>query len=134
VEPFLAQGGAAVVPAVATGQAQFGFSNITSLLQAEARGVPLALVAPGSGATGDPEADFAAAMVESQQYATDHPDEARAVLSSYTQIQPDVAAALTLPKYPTEIDRNSVAKLLDLGVKDGNVPDGVDLDKVFADL
>jgi NitT/TauT family transport system substrate-binding protein len=256
VEPFLAQGGAAIVPAVVTGQAQFGFSNITSLLQAEARGVPLALVAPGSGATGDPKADFAAvivrsdspvqnaadlagrsvainsinnisdtvvreavrqaggdagsvkfvelpfpnmvaavadgsvdaaftvepfatvgkgqgmravaspytqtdpdltvagyftsdkyasenpdavkafaaAMVESQQYATDHPDEARAVLSSYTQIQPDVAAALTLPKYPTEIDRNSVAKLLDLGVKDGNVPDGVDLDKVFADL
>ncbi|HEV7871278.1 MAG TPA: ABC transporter substrate-binding protein [Modestobacter sp.] len=256
VEPFLAQGGAAIVPAVVTGQAQFGFSNITSLLQAEARGVPLALVAPGSGATGDPDADFAAvivrsdspvqdaadlagrsvainsinnisdtvirqavrqaggdaesvkfvelpfpnmvaavadgsvdaaftvepfatvgkgqgmravaspytqthpdltvagyftsdqyaadnpdavqafaeAMVEAQQYATDHPGEARAVLGSYTQIDPAVAAALTLPRFQTEIDRDSVAKLLGLGVQDGNIPDGVDLDEVFADL
>jgi NitT/TauT family transport system substrate-binding protein len=256
VEPFLAQGGAAIVPAVVTGDAQFGFSNITSLLQAEARGVPLALVAAGPGATGDPKADFAAvivkadspvqdaadlagrtvainsinnisdtvvretvrqaggdaesikfvelpfpnmvaavadgsvdaaftvepfatvgkqqgmraiaspytqtdsdltvagyftsdqyaaenpevvqafadAMVEAQQYATDHTDEARAVLGSYTQIQPEVAAALTLPTYQTEINRDSVAKLLELGVQDGNIPDGVDLDAVFADL
>jgi NitT/TauT family transport system substrate-binding protein len=256
VEPFLAQGGAAIVPAVVTGQSQFGFSNITSLLQAEARGVPLALVAPGPGATGDPAADFAAvivkadspvqdaadlagrtvainsinnisdtvvreavrqaggdaetvkfvelpfpnmvaavadgsvdaafavepfatvgksqglravaspytqtdanltvagyftsdqyaaenpetvkafadAMVEAQQYATDHSDEARAVLGSYTQIQADVAAALTLPRYQTEINRDSVAKLLELGVGDGIIPAGVDLDKVFADL
>jgi NitT/TauT family transport system substrate-binding protein len=256
VEPFLAQGGAAIVPAVVTGQAQFGFSNITSLLQAEARGVPLALVAPGPGATGDPAADFAAvivqagspvqdaadlagrtvainsinnisdtvvreavrqaggdaeavqfvelpfpnmvaavadgsvdaaftvepfatvgkgqgmravaspytqtdddltvagyftsdqyvaenpeivqafaeAMVEAQQYATDHSDEARAVLGSYTQIDPAVAADLTLPRYQTEINRDSVGKLLELGVGDGIIPDGVDLDKVFADL
>jgi NitT/TauT family transport system substrate-binding protein len=256
VEPFLAQGGAAIVPAVVTGQAQFGFSNITSLLQAEARGVPLALVAPGPGATGDPAADFAAvivtadspvqdaadlagrtvainsinnisdtvvretvrqaggdpktikfvelpfpnmvaavadgsvdaaftvepfatvgksqgmravaspytqtdanltvagyftsdqyaaenpdivkafaeAMVEAQQYATDHSDEARAVLDSYTQIDPAVAADLTLPRYQTEINRDAVAKLLELGVGDGIIPDGVDLDKVFANL
>jgi NitT/TauT family transport system substrate-binding protein len=256
VEPFLAQGGAAIVPAVVTGQSQFGFSNITSLLQAEARGVPLALVAPGPGATGDPAADFAAvivtadspvqdaadlagrtvainsinnisdtvvretvrqaggdpktikfvelpfpnmvaavadgsvdaaftvepfatvgksqgmravaspytqtdanltvagyftsdqyaaenpdivkafaeAMVEAQQYATDHSDEARAVLDSYTQIDPAVAADLTLPRYQTEINRDAVAKLLELGVGDGIIPDGVDLDKVFANL
>jgi NitT/TauT family transport system substrate-binding protein len=256
VEPFLAQGGAAIVPAVVTGQAQFGFSNITSLLQAEARGVPLALVAPGPGATGDPAADFAAvivkpdspvqdaadlagrtvainsinnisdtvvreavrqaggdaesvkfaelpfpnmvaavadgsvdaaftvepfatvgrsqgmravaspytqtdanltvagyftsdqyaqqhpevvkafaeAMVEAQQYATDHSDEVRAVLGSYTQIEAGVAADLTLPRYQTEINRDSVARLLELGVGDGVIPEGVDLDKVFADL
>jgi NitT/TauT family transport system substrate-binding protein len=256
VEPFLAQGGAAIVPAVVTGEAQFGFSNITSLLQAEARGVPLALVAAGPGATGDPAADFAAvvvpadspvqdaadladrtvainsinnisdtvvreavrqaggdatavqfvelpfpnmvaavadgsvdaaftvepfatvgrsqgmraiaspytqtdpdltvagyftsdqylaenpdvvqaftdAMVEAQQYATDHPEEVRAVLGSYTQIEASVAADLTLPRYQTEIDRDSVALLLELGVEDGIIPEGVDLDAVFADL
>jgi NitT/TauT family transport system substrate-binding protein len=77
---------------------------------------------------------FAEAMVEAQQYATDHPGEARAVLGSYTQIDPAVAAALTLPRFQTEIDRHSVAKLLGLGVQDGNIPDGVDLDEVFADL
>jgi NitT/TauT family transport system substrate-binding protein len=63
VEPFLAQGGAAIVPAVVNGEAQFGFSNITSLLQATARGVPLQLVAPGPGATGNPDDDFAAVIV-----------------------------------------------------------------------
>jgi NitT/TauT family transport system substrate-binding protein len=45
-----------------------------------------------------------------------------------------VAADLTLPRYQTEINRDSVAKLLELGVGDGIIPDGVDLDEVFADL
>ncbi|MCZ2815041.1 ABC transporter substrate-binding protein [Modestobacter sp. VKM Ac-2984] len=256
VEPFLAQGGAAIVPAVLSGEAEFGFSNITSLLQAESRGVPLALVAPGPGATGDPEEDFAAvivpedsdvqqpadlagkriainsinnisdtvvretvrqdggdpssiqfvelafpnmvaavadgsvdaafavepfatvgvsqgmrvvaapytetdealtvagyftsdpyaaenpeivqafadAMEEAQQYATEHPDEVREVLSSYTNIDPAIAQELTLPTYQTEINRDSVARLLELGVEDGIIPEGVDLENVFADL
>ncbi|GAA4744455.1 ABC transporter substrate-binding protein [Modestobacter marinus] len=256
VEPFLAQGGAAIVPAVLSGEAEFGFSNITSLLQAESRDVPLALVAPGSAASGDPAADFAAvivpadspvqepadlagtrvainsinnisdtvvretvrqdggdpssiqfvelafpnmvaavadgsvdaafavepfatvgvsqgmrvvaapytltdealtvagyftsdqyaaeepetvqafadAMAEAQQYATEHPDAVREVLGSYTNIEPAIAQELTLPSYQTEVDRGSVERLLELGVEDGIIPEGVDLDNVFADL
>ncbi|MCZ2804632.1 ABC transporter substrate-binding protein [Modestobacter sp. VKM Ac-2983] len=256
VEPFLAQGGAAIVPAVLSGEAEFGFSNITSLLQAESRGVPLALVAPGPGATGNAEEDFAAvivpddsdvqepadlagkriainsinnisdtvvretvrqdggdpssiefvelafpnmvaavadgsvdaafavepfatvgvsqgmrvvaapytqtdealtvagyftsdqyaaenpetvqafadAMEEAQQYATEHPDEVREVLGSYTNIDPAIAQELTLPTYQTEINRDSVERLLELGVEDGIIPEGVDLENVFADL
>ncbi|WP_156119264.1 ABC transporter substrate-binding protein [Modestobacter caceresii] len=256
VEPFLAQGGAAIVPAVLAGEAEFGFSNITSLLQAESRGVPLALVAPGSGATGNVEEDFAAvivpadsevqepadlagkrvainsinnisdtvvretvrqdggdpssiqfvelafpnmvaavadgsvdaafavepfatvgvsqgmrvvaapytqtdealtvagyftsdqyaaenadtvqafadAMAEAQQYATEHPAEVREVLGSYTNIDPAIAQELTLPAYQTEIDRDSVEVLLELGVEDGVIPEGVDLENVFAEL
>ena len=256
VEPFLAQGGAAIVPAVVTGEAQFGFSNITSLLQAEARNIPLALVAPGPGATGNPEEDFAAvivaadspiqdpadlegrtvainsinnisdtvvretvrqaggdpdsirftelafpnmvaavaggqvdaafavepfatvgvsqglrtvaspytltdpdltvagyftsdayaaenpevvqrfaeAMAEAQQYALDNPDEVREVLGTYTEIAPEVAAELTLPNYQTEINRDSVEKLLELGVQDGIIPEGVSLDEVLVEF
>lgn len=43
----LAQGGAAIVPAVVSGEYQFGFSNITSLLLGVNRGVPLQAVSSG---------------------------------------------------------------------------------------
>lgn len=47
-----AQGGAAIVPAVVSGEYEFGFSNITSLLLAADRGVPLQAVASGPFAVG----------------------------------------------------------------------------------
>ncbi|MFW3170283.1 ABC transporter substrate-binding protein [Geodermatophilus sp. CPCC 206100] len=253
VEPFLAQGGAAIVPAVVNGEAQFGFSNITSLLQATGRGVPLALVAPGPGATGNAEDDFAAvvvptdspvqtaadlaglrvainsinnisdtvvkesvrqaggdpsgiefveipfpdmvaavstgqvdaafaveptatvgesqglrrvsapytetdddlsvagyftsdqyaaenpdvvqsfaeAMVEAQEYAQANPDQVREVLGSYTQIAPEIAQQLTLPTFQTEINRESVERLLELGNEDGIIEGDVDLEQLF---
>jgi NitT/TauT family transport system substrate-binding protein len=62
---------------------------------------------------------FTEAMTESLRYADAHPDEARRVLGTYTQIAPDVVAKLTLPKWATEIDRQSVQTLADLGVEDG---------------
>jgi NitT/TauT family transport system substrate-binding protein len=43
----------------------------------------------------------------------------RAVLSSYTQITSGAAAKLTLPKWPAEINTQSVQTLADLAVKDG---------------
>ncbi|MGY1644217.1 ABC transporter substrate-binding protein [Geodermatophilus sp. SYSU D00703] len=253
VEPFLAQGGAAIVPAVVNGEAQFGFSNITSLLQATGRGVPLALVAPGPGATGNTEDDFAAvvvpadspiqtaadlagkrvainsinnisdtvvresvrlaggdpstiefveipfpdmpaavstgqvdaafavepsatvgesqglrrvsapytetdddltvagyftsdqyaaenpevvqqftdAMVEAQEYAQANPDQVREVLGSYTQISPEIAQQLTLPTFQTEINRESVERLLELGEQDGIIEGDVDLSQLY---
>ncbi|MGY1705349.1 ABC transporter substrate-binding protein [Geodermatophilus sp. SYSU D00697] len=255
VEPFLAQGGAAIVPAVVNGEAQFGFSNITSLLQAEARGVPLGLVAPGPGATGNAEDDFAAvvvpadspiqsaadlagkrvainsinnisdtvvresvrqaggdpegiqfveipfpdmpaavstgqvdaafavepsatvgesqglrrvsapytetdddltvagyftsdqyaaenpdvvqrfadAMIEAQEYAQANPDQVRAVLGTYTQISPEIAQQLTLPTFQSEINRESVEKLLELGEQDGIIEGDVELDNIFVE-
>jgi NitT/TauT family transport system substrate-binding protein len=36
-----AQGGAAIVPGVVSGQFQFGFSNVTSLMLAQTKGVPI---------------------------------------------------------------------------------------------
>ena len=59
-----AQGGAAVVPGVMSGQFQFGFSNITSLLLAAQEGLPLQIVANGVASTGDPETDFSGVMVQ----------------------------------------------------------------------
>ena len=52
------QGGAAIVPGVVSGQFQFGFSNVTSLLIASSRGLPLKVVSNGVASTGKDKADF----------------------------------------------------------------------------
>lgn len=57
VEPQLAAGGAAIVPAVVSNSNQFGFSNNVSLIVAKAKGVPLQAITPGVGiAPGNNEA------------------------------------------------------------------------------
>jgi NitT/TauT family transport system substrate-binding protein len=236
------QGGAAIVPGVVSGQFQFGFSNVTSLLIAQSRGLPLKVVSNGVASTGKDKADFGgvvvkdasirtaadlagkrvavntlknigdstirasvrkaggdpssirfvelpfpdmpaalqagrvdavwvvepflsaslsqggrlvasnyvdtapnltvavyftsqklikddpdlvkrftAAMTESLAYADAHPDEARQVLTTYTQIDEAVIKDLTLPKWPPEINRASVETLAKLAVQDGLV-------------
>ncbi len=242
------QGGAAIVPGVVSGQFQFGFSNVTSLLIARSRGPPLKVVANGVASTskdkadysgvvtrddsirtaadlagkqvavntlknigdstirasvrkagGDPssikfvelafpdmpaalQADrvdaiwvvepflstslgeggrlvasnyvdtapdltvavyftseqltksdpdlvkrFTEAMTESLAYADSHPDEARQVLTTSTQFDVAVIQELTLPKWPPEINRESVETLATLAVQDGLVTEQPDL-------
>ncbi|MFZ3453541.1 ABC transporter substrate-binding protein [Arthrobacter sp. 7Tela_A1] len=58
----LAQGGAAIVPAVTSGQMDFGFSNITSMIVGRSKGLPVHMVAAGPSSTGNTEEDFAAVM------------------------------------------------------------------------
>jgi NitT/TauT family transport system substrate-binding protein len=59
-----AQGGAAIIPAVVSGQYQFGFSNTTSLLLAASKGLPLKVVSSGDATTGKEGADFGAVVVK----------------------------------------------------------------------
>ena len=66
-----AQGGAAIVPGVMSGQFQFGFSNITSLLLAAQEGLPLQVVANGVASTGEADADFGAVVVKPESGITD---------------------------------------------------------------
>jgi NitT/TauT family transport system substrate-binding protein len=253
VELVTAQGGAAIVPAVISGEFDFGFSNITSLLVAQTKGLPLKIVAAGDSTTGKPGEDFAAvvapqgssiagpadlagrtvavntlnnigtttiskvvddaggdastinfvelpfpdmpaalaegridaawglepfltimrnqgatpvtwnyaetdpnlviaayfttqqkveedpelveafteAMNESLQYAQDNPDAARGALSSYTQIDPAVAEALILPRWPSEIDADAVQLLADLAEQDGLVDTPPDIEALL---
>lgn len=243
------QGGAAIVPGVMSGQFQFGFSNVTSLMLARDQGLPLKIVAPGNSSTGvdgedfsavvvtddspiqsakdlagktvavntlknigdttiresirkdggdpdsvkfvelalpdmpaavangqvdaawvvepfvaiskgqgdrviasnlvdtapdlmiagyftseelaqsDPELveNFVAAMTESLEYADAHPDEARDIVSTYTEIDAETLANVTLPKWPTTINEESTQKLADLAEQDGLVEQPVDL-------
>jgi NitT/TauT family transport system substrate-binding protein len=59
-----AQGGAAIVPGVASGQFQFGFSNVTSLMVAQSNNVPVRAVANGNASTGVQDKDFSELMVK----------------------------------------------------------------------
>jgi NitT/TauT family transport system substrate-binding protein len=57
IEPAVAEGGAAVVPAVMSGDNQIGFSNVTSLMLAQEQNLPIKPIAAGvSGAASEDEA------------------------------------------------------------------------------
>ncbi|MEU1185026.1 ABC transporter substrate-binding protein [Streptomyces sp. NPDC005820] len=59
-----AQGGAAIVPGVVSGQFQFGFSNMTSLMVARSNDVPVKAVSNGIASTGVQGKDFGAITVK----------------------------------------------------------------------
>jgi NitT/TauT family transport system substrate-binding protein len=63
VELVTGQGGAALVPAVVSGEQDFAFSNTLSLMVAQEAGLPIQAVAPGNSSTGDPAADFSCVVV-----------------------------------------------------------------------
>jgi NitT/TauT family transport system substrate-binding protein len=59
-----AAGGANIIPAVAAGQYEFGFSNSPSVLIAQTNGVPIKAIAPGDSTTGRPGSDFSGLVVK----------------------------------------------------------------------
>jgi NitT/TauT family transport system substrate-binding protein len=248
-----AQGGAAIVPGVVSGDLDFGFSNVTSMLIARSQGLPIQIVANGNSSTGDREEDFAAVMVgkdsnvqeitdlegariavntlnnisdntisaavaeaggdpatidyvempfpdmgaalekgnvdgiaavepfmtlaeqngarpvlsnyaypvddltvavwftteqtvqqdpetvdafsaamqRSLKYADSNPDEVRKILPEYTELAPDLIEQLTLPRYPAEVNRNSVEELAELAVTNGMIEEVPDLEALI---
>ncbi|XVV16266.1 ABC transporter substrate-binding protein [Actinoplanes sp. CA-131856] len=70
---------------------------------------------------------FTAAMAKSLEYASSHGDEARAVLTDYTKIDPAVQKSLVLPKWPSTVDNDSMQVLSDLALKDGLITKQPDL-------
>ncbi len=82
----------------------------------------------------DPELikNFTEAINESMEYASAHPDGARAVLSTYTKVSAPVAAALTLPKWPTGLDEASAKALGDAAHKYGTLSKEPDVSGLFG--
>ncbi|WP_341721027.1 ABC transporter substrate-binding protein [Micromonospora sp. FIMYZ51] len=74
---------------------------------------------------------FSEAMKESLAYADSHAEEVREILGDYTRISPEVRATMILPKWPAEINRDSVQALADLAVTDGLLTSKPDLDKLL---
>ena len=60
---------------------------------------------------------FARAINKSSDYATKHPDEARATIPKFTKIPAEVAKKIRLPLWPTQIDRKQLQQLIDYAVK-----------------
>jgi NitT/TauT family transport system substrate-binding protein len=248
-----AQGGAAIIPGVVSGEFQFGFSNVTSLLLASGQGLGLQMVAPGNSSTGEIGADFSGilttadsdisrpaelagrtvavntlnniadsvtrevvrqdggdpdtiqfvelgfpdmpgalannqvdaafvlepfrtmaedqgaeqiasgyadvdpdlmiaayftsdeyasaepetvdafvtAMQRSLAYAQDNPEEARAVLGSYTELEPEIQEAIVMPRFEPEINEATVQLLADLAEADGLLDAPVDISELI---
>lgn len=249
----LAQGGAAIVPAVLSGDTQFGFSNVVSMFIASNQGLPVRMIAPGASSTGvqgedfqgiavgadsdiesaadlegktvgvntlnnicgvsidasvraaggdpskvnyveipspdapaalengDVDADcmgepfltvtlaaggriiasnfvdvapdatiatyftaqplldsdpdlvqrFTEAMQESLSYADEHPDEARQIVTTYTQITADVLADVTLPRWPAEFNTDSLTTIADNAQESGVIDMEPDFDTLL---
>jgi NitT/TauT family transport system substrate-binding protein len=106
-----AQGGSAIAPSVLSGQYQFGFSNVVSLLLAKSQNAPLKAVANGVNSTGDPKADFGGIVVKDP--------------------------AITSPKQleGKKVATNALKNIVDTSVKDVVKKDGGDPNKVtFVEL
>ncbi|WP_285621077.1 ABC transporter substrate-binding protein [Kineosporia sp. NBRC 101677] len=74
---------------------------------------------------------FTTAMNESLAYADSHPDEARAILSTYTEIDPAVQEAVTLPKWPSQVSEESVNALSELAVQDKLITSAPDISQLL---
>jgi NitT/TauT family transport system substrate-binding protein len=98
---------------------------LTQVLGAGARSVDAPLVTLGRnyvnggyvttdkylGENADVVERFARAMNRSSDYASEHPDEVRAILGEFTQIPPAVAKKILLPSWPSEIDTAQIEEL-----------------------
>jgi NitT/TauT family transport system substrate-binding protein len=74
---------------------------------------------------------FTEAMQESLAYADANPEETRKAIGTYTEIEESVIAALTLPKWPAEINRASVETLAQAAVTDGTLTGAPDLNALL---
>lgn len=74
---------------------------------------------------------FQSAMQKSLEYADANPDAVRDIIATYTQTDPEVLANITLPKYPTEMDRASSEKLAAAALEYGVLSAEPDFDNLL---
>jgi NitT/TauT family transport system substrate-binding protein len=74
---------------------------------------------------------FTAAMDKSLAYAEEHPDETRAVLDTYTEIDPSVKEAMVMPRFAPGLEASSFEVLADLGMDYGMFDEPVDVSKLL---
>jgi NitT/TauT family transport system substrate-binding protein len=74
---------------------------------------------------------FTQAVNKSLVYASEHPDEARAILLSYTKIDKAVVDKLNLPLWTPQIGRDSLNRIAELMVDDKLVSSKPDVDALL---
>ncbi|GAA0564124.1 hypothetical protein GCM10010172_54430 [Paractinoplanes ferrugineus] len=121
VEPFLTS-------AKAKGWKQIGsFAAVSPSLQVAAYFTSQQLL----GEKADLVKRFSAAMKESLAYADAHPDEVRQIVTTYTTIKAEAAAAMTLPKFAPDMDKTSLDTMSNLLVQEGLLAAPADTAKLF---
>ncbi|HEX6359960.1 ABC transporter substrate-binding protein [Actinophytocola sp.] len=74
---------------------------------------------------------FTEAMNESLAYADTHPDEVREILPTYTRIGPEVIPDLVFPKWPAEINRESITAVAELAREENLLSSEPDIDDLL---
>jgi NitT/TauT family transport system substrate-binding protein len=85
-------------------------------------------------AESDPEVvdAFQRAIQKSLEYATDHPDEAREILLSYTQLDAGLVEQIVLPGWPTTLNKTSLEYVLEASDRYGLIEDDIDIDALLG--
>ena len=76
---------------------------------------------------------FVRALIKSNEYANENPDEVREVVSTFTEISEELLSKIAPIYYPTEFDVKSLQKLADATQKYGSIDDPVDVMELIAD-
>jgi len=74
---------------------------------------------------------FTRAINKSMEYATDHPDAARATIPTFSKIPPEVAEKIRLPLWPVPIDTAKVTELGNYAVKYGVIEKNPPIDDLI---
>jgi NitT/TauT family transport system substrate-binding protein len=75
---------------------------------------------------------FQAAMQRSLEYAQENPDEVRRIVTTYTEIAPDVLERIALPKFNPDFNRDAIEKLGAAAQKYGTISEEPNLDELLA--
>jgi len=79
-------------------------------------------------------ARFRTAMDQSLEYAQQNPDAVRAILPTYLDMPPELAAQLRLPEWNTEVSRETLELFTDLAEDNGLLTGEPDLDTLLAQV
>ncbi|HEY8471599.1 MAG TPA: ABC transporter substrate-binding protein [Natronosporangium sp.] len=74
---------------------------------------------------------FTEAMTEALAFANENEEAVRNVITTYTDMQPQLASEITLPAWPPEINRASSERLAQLAIQDGLLAEPPDLDALY---
>lgn len=74
---------------------------------------------------------FTTAMSESLDYAENNPEDARAILSTYTEIDDEVQEDMVMPAFPSEFNNEAVQNLADLAEEHGLIDEEVDISELI---
>ncbi|MCX7523321.1 ABC transporter substrate-binding protein [Microbacterium sp. STN6] len=74
---------------------------------------------------------FTKAMNKSLDYAQEHPDEVRQIITTYTKMSADMLKDMVLPTYSSGFNKDALKKLGEAAAKYGTISKAPDLDKLL---